>query len=90
MVTAVVDPFTSLGWVAALIPFGSYYRTFWLGLGTIAAELMVAVLLTSLLRGLIDLALHLARNLLPLLRRHPFGLRIFLASQVFRGLLLLI
>ena len=53
VVTAVVDPFTSLGWVAALIPFGSYYRTFWLGLGTIAAELMVAVLLTSLFRGLI-------------------------------------
>ncbi len=53
VITAVVDPFTSLGWVAALIPFGSYYRTFWLGLGTIAAELLVAVLVTSLFRGLI-------------------------------------
>ena len=50
IVTAVVDPFTSLGWVAAVIPFGSSYRTFWLGLGTLAAELMAAIVVTSLLR----------------------------------------
>jgi len=50
IVTAVVDPFTSLGLNAAVVPFGSYYRTFWLGLGTLAVELMVAVVLTSLLR----------------------------------------
>jgi len=53
ILTAVVDPFTHLGWVPALIPFGSYYRTFWLGLGTIAAELVAAIVVTSLLRGLI-------------------------------------
>lgn len=51
IVTAVVDPFTSLGWAAALIPFSSYYRTFWLGLGTIAAELLAAIVVTSLARG---------------------------------------
>ena len=39
IVTAVVDPFTNLGWAAALIPFTSYYRTFWLGLGVIASNL---------------------------------------------------
>jgi methionine sulfoxide reductase heme-binding subunit len=50
IVTAVVDPFTNLGWAAAAIPFSSYYRTFWLGLGTVAAELMAAVVVTSLLR----------------------------------------
>jgi sulfoxide reductase heme-binding subunit YedZ len=53
IVTAVVDPFTHLGLTAALVPFGSYYRTFWLGLGTIAFELMVAIVATSLLRHLI-------------------------------------
>ena len=53
IVTAVVDPFTHLGWTAAVIPFASYYRTLWLGLGTVAFELLLAVLLTSLLRGLI-------------------------------------
>jgi DMSO/TMAO reductase YedYZ heme-binding membrane subunit len=50
IVTAVVDPFARLGWTPVLIPFGSYYRTFWLGLGTIGAELMAAIVVTSLLR----------------------------------------
>ena len=53
IVTAVVDPFTHLGWLSAVIPFSSYYRTFWLGLGTIAVELIVAVTVTSLVRGFI-------------------------------------
>jgi len=50
VVTAVVDPYTNLGWAAAIVPFSSWYRTLWLGLGTIAAELVGAVVLTSLLR----------------------------------------
>jgi methionine sulfoxide reductase heme-binding subunit len=50
IVTAVVDPFTHLGWTAAVIPFASWYRPFWLGLGTVAAELLVAIVATSLLR----------------------------------------
>ncbi|HKB18356.1 MAG TPA: ferric reductase-like transmembrane domain-containing protein [Candidatus Dormibacteraeota bacterium] len=53
IVTAVVDPYTSLGWAAALIPFSSYYRTLWLGLGVIAFELLAAIVVTSLVRGLI-------------------------------------
>lgn len=53
IVTAVVDPFTHLGWLAAVVPFSSYYRTFWLGLGAIAFELLVAITVTSLVRGLI-------------------------------------
>jgi sulfoxide reductase heme-binding subunit YedZ len=50
--TAVVDPFTNLGWLPVVLPFSSYYRTFWLGLGTIALELLIAVTVTSLLRGI--------------------------------------
>src|SRR5437588_8253565 len=53
IVTAVVDPFTNLGWAAAIIPFSSYYRTFWLGLGTIAFELLLAITVTSLVRGVL-------------------------------------
>jgi methionine sulfoxide reductase heme-binding subunit len=48
--TAVLDPFTSLGPLAALVPFSSAYRTLWLGLGVLALDLGAAVLLTSLLR----------------------------------------
>jgi predicted ferric reductase len=51
IVTAVVDPFTNLGWAAAFVPFSSYYRTFWLGLGVIAFELLLAIIATSLVRG---------------------------------------
>jgi methionine sulfoxide reductase heme-binding subunit len=50
IVAAVVDPFTHLGLIAAVVPFGSYYRTFWLGLGTIAFEMLIAIVATSLLR----------------------------------------
>jgi sulfoxide reductase heme-binding subunit YedZ len=53
IVTAVVDPFTHLGWMTAVVPFSSYYRTFWLGLGTIGFELLIAVVVTSLVRGVI-------------------------------------
>ena len=53
IVTAVVDPFTNLGWAAAFIPFDSSYRTLWLGLGVIAFELLLTIVATSLVRGFI-------------------------------------
>jgi sulfoxide reductase heme-binding subunit YedZ len=52
IVTAVVDPFTALGWQAALIPFSSPYRRLWLGLGVVAIYLLLAIVATSLLRPL--------------------------------------
>jgi len=51
IVTAVLDPFTGLGWLAALVPFSSDYRTLWLGLGVLALDLGAAVMVTSLLKG---------------------------------------
>jgi sulfoxide reductase heme-binding subunit YedZ len=53
VVTAVVDPYTSLGWKAALLPFSSSYRPFWLGLGVVAVDLLLALVVTSLLRRLV-------------------------------------
>src|ERR1700730_3841506 len=53
IVTAVVDPFTHLGWLTAVVPFSSYYRPLCLCLATIAFDLMVAIVVTSLVRGLI-------------------------------------
>ncbi|MEO8897974.1 MAG: ferric reductase-like transmembrane domain-containing protein [Candidatus Dormibacter sp.] len=55
IVTAAVDPFTHLGIAAVVVPFGSYYRTFWLGLGTVAFELLLAVIATSLLLRVVSL-----------------------------------
>jgi len=48
--TAVVDPYAGIGWLDAVVPFGSVYRPLWLGLGAVAADLLIAVLVTSLLR----------------------------------------
>jgi methionine sulfoxide reductase heme-binding subunit len=56
IVTAVVDPYTHLGFASAVIPFSSYYRTFWLGLGVIAFELLLAIAITSLLRRFVGQA----------------------------------
>jgi predicted ferric reductase len=48
--TAVTDPYAGIGWLDAVVPFGSVYRPFWLGLGAVAGDLLLAVLATSLLR----------------------------------------
>lgn len=50
VVTAVTDPFAHLGWAAAVVPFTSWYRTVWVAMGTVAGELMAAVVASSLLR----------------------------------------
>jgi methionine sulfoxide reductase heme-binding subunit len=50
VVTALADPYVSIGWSATVIPFLSPYRTAAIGLGTLAADLGAAVLLTSVLR----------------------------------------
>ncbi|MFF4054821.1 ferric reductase-like transmembrane domain-containing protein [Streptomyces sp. NPDC001668] len=50
VVTAVLDPFVHLGWAASVVPFGASYRPLWLGLGTAALDLLLAVAITSGLR----------------------------------------
>jgi len=50
VVTAILDPFVSIGWAATVLPFASPYRTLAIGLGTLAVDLGGAVLVTSLLR----------------------------------------
>ena len=50
VLTVVLDPFASIHLTSAIIPFSSRYRTFWLSLGTIAFDLLLALILTSVLR----------------------------------------
>ncbi|HEX3791522.1 MAG TPA: ferric reductase-like transmembrane domain-containing protein [Pseudonocardiaceae bacterium] len=52
--TAVIDPYAGIRWLDALVPFGSAYRGRWLGLGAIATDLVLAVVVTSLLRPRIN------------------------------------
>lgn len=48
--TAVLDTYVPVGWLSLAIPFVSAYRPLWLGLGTVAFDLLLAVTVTSLLR----------------------------------------
>lgn len=51
VVTAVIDPYTALGPIAALVPFASTYRPPWVGLGVVGLDLIVALVATSLIRA---------------------------------------
>lgn len=48
--TSVVDSFTPIRLIDAVIPFVSVYRPVWLGLGAVALDLLIAIVLTSVLR----------------------------------------
>jgi sulfoxide reductase heme-binding subunit YedZ len=50
IVTAVVDPFVRIQWLAVLVPFISHYEPVWLGLGALTLDLVLAAVITSLLR----------------------------------------
>jgi sulfoxide reductase heme-binding subunit YedZ len=51
VVTAVLDGFVSIPLVSGVVPFTSGYEGFWLGLGAISFDLMLALIATSLIRG---------------------------------------
>jgi sulfoxide reductase heme-binding subunit YedZ len=48
--TVVIDGFAPIGWKDAVLPFVSSYRPLWLGLGAVAFDLVLALVVTSLLR----------------------------------------
>jgi predicted ferric reductase len=54
VMTAVVDPYAGIGWLAVVLPFVGSYHPFWLGLGALAFDLLVALVVSSLLRPRID------------------------------------
>ena len=51
VITAIVDPYVTIGLAAAVLPFASAYKPFWLGLGAISLDLVAALIVTSLARG---------------------------------------
>jgi DMSO/TMAO reductase YedYZ heme-binding membrane subunit len=76
--TAILDPFVELGWLSTVVPFVSDYRPLWVGLGAISVDLLIAVLVTSLLRNRVGQrawrAVHwLAYGAWPLAIVHGFG-----------------
>jgi hypothetical protein len=76
--TAIADGFAPIRVRDAIVPFLSPYRPLWLGLGTLACDLLVAVVLTSLLRRRLGYrtwrGVHwLAYASWPLALAHSFG-----------------
>jgi sulfoxide reductase heme-binding subunit YedZ len=50
VLTSVLDSFAPISLIDAFLPFAGSYRPFWLGLGAVALDLLIAVTITSLLR----------------------------------------
>jgi sulfoxide reductase heme-binding subunit YedZ len=78
VITAVLDTFVSIPIAAGVIPFASGYERLWLGLGAISFDLMLAMIITSLLRGRINRILWRAVHLLaylswPIAFAHSIG-----------------
>ena len=79
VLTSILDTYVDIGWFAAVVPFASPYSRFWVGLGTIALDLMIAVFVTSLLRTRLRpgtwRGIHwLAYGSWPIALAHTFGL----------------
>ncbi len=78
VLTAVLDTFVSIPLAAGIIPFASGYERLWLGLGAISLDLMLAMIVTSLLRGRMNRLLWRAIHLLaylswPIAFAHSIG-----------------
>jgi len=55
VLTALLDPFAHLRVLDAVVPLASSYRPLWLGLGALALDLLIALVVTSLLRARLGL-----------------------------------
>jgi methionine sulfoxide reductase heme-binding subunit len=50
ILTSILDSFAPISLLDAFIPFAGSYRPFWLGLGAVSFDLLLAVTITSLMR----------------------------------------
>jgi methionine sulfoxide reductase heme-binding subunit len=64
VVTAVLDTYVSIPILAGVVPFTSSYERGWLTLGAVSFDIMLAMIITSLLRGRLNRVLWRAVHLL--------------------------
>ncbi len=79
VLTSVLDTYVNISWAAVVVPFTSSYGRFWVGVGAISLDLMIAVFVTSLLRARMRTgtwrAIHwLAYLSWPVALAHTFGM----------------
>jgi methionine sulfoxide reductase heme-binding subunit len=51
VLTSILDSYVHIGWLAVVVPFTSPYNRFWVGVGSVALDLMLVVFISSLLRA---------------------------------------
>jgi predicted ferric reductase len=51
VITAIADPYVTIGIVAAVVPFTSAYKALWIGLGAVSLDMIIALIVTSLARA---------------------------------------
>lgn len=51
IITLLFDPYAQLELIDLVVPFLGEYRPFWLGLGTVGFDLLLAIMITGLLRN---------------------------------------
>jgi len=78
IVSLLFDPYAQLNVVDFILPFLGSYHPFWLGLGTVGVDLLIAIVVTSLLRRWIGQrtfrVVHWATYALwPIALLHSFG-----------------
>jgi methionine sulfoxide reductase heme-binding subunit len=78
VLTSVIDSFAPISVIDVFIPFAGSYRPFWLGLGALSLDLLLAVTISSLLRRRLGFAswraIHwLAYASWPIALLHSFG-----------------
>lgn len=54
VVSVAYDSYVPIGWIDLFVPFIGSYHTVWMGLGTLAFDIFLALLVTSLLRPRIN------------------------------------
>ena len=91
LVSLLADSYAQLTVVDLVVPFLGAYRPFWLGLGTVAVDLLIAVVVTSLLRRFIGRrvfrAVHWSTYLMwPIALAHSLGTGTDAAEPWFLGL----
>jgi methionine sulfoxide reductase heme-binding subunit len=79
VLTSILDTFVHIGWWAIIVPFASSYSRFWVGMGTVALDLTLAVFVSSLLRSHVKpgtwRGIHwLAYASWPIALAHTFGM----------------
>jgi methionine sulfoxide reductase heme-binding subunit len=79
VLTSVLDTYVNISWASIVIPFTSQYGRFWVGVGAVSLDLLLAVFVSSLLRTRMNpsawRALHwLAYLSWPIALAHTFGM----------------